>query len=141
MTINKVSTAAIEAVGGDPTEPEWEWLVLKGPHGDAFTWGQTKSEPAGYVGVEHLERIVAETHEADSSFLTKAVGVVRRALRSNDVGLLRRAIQVGAVVGADEELHLIQTLRDHENAKVANDAKAAAFYLNRRLKRVTHDDA
>jgi hypothetical protein len=141
MSINKLTSAAIHAVGGDPTEPEWEWLALKGPHGDAFTWRQTKNEPAGYVGVEHLEQIVAERHESDPSFLTKARGVVSKALGSNDVGLLRRAIQVGAVVGADEELRLIQILRDHENARVVGDAKAAAFYLKRRLKRVAHDDA
>lgn len=141
MSINRLATAAIEAVGGDPTEPEWEWLVLKGPHGDTFTWGQTKNEPAGYVGVEHLEKIVTERQEADPGFLKKALDVVRKALRSNDVGLLRRAIQVGAVVGADDELRLIQTLRDYENARVASDAKAAAFYLSRRLKRMAQDDA
>ena|SRR5688572_27640774 len=141
MSINRLATAAIQAVGGDPTEPEWEWLVRRGPHGDTFTWGQTKNEPAGYVGVEHLEKIVAERHEADPDFLEKALDVVRKALRSSDVGLLRRAIQVGAVVGADDELRLIQTLRDHENGRVAGDAKAAVFYLSRQLKRVAQDDA
>jgi formylglycine-generating enzyme required for sulfatase activity len=133
MSMNRVATAAIQAVGGDPTQPEWEWLALKGPQGDAFTWGQTKTEPAGYVGVEHLEQIVADRKEADPDFLRKALVVVRKALRSNDVSLLRRAVQVSAVVGTDEELRVIQTLRGHQDEKVANDAKAAAFHLSRRL--------
>ena len=142
MSVSKAIGTAIRAVGGDPTEPEWEWLALKGPHGDTFTWGQMKSEPPEYVGVEHLERIVLEKHGADSDFPTKARKLVNKALSATDVSLLRRAIQVGAVVGADDELRRIQSLTEHEDPAVVADAKAGAFYLKRRLKRAErHDDA
>jgi len=134
MSISKAVATAIRAVGGDPTEPGWEWLALKGPHGASFTWAQTKSEPPGYVGVEHLERVVAEKYEADPDFRAKVSNLVSKALASTDIGLLRRAIQVAAVVGTHEELRRIQSLTEHENAAVVADAKAGAFYLKRRLK-------
>jgi hypothetical protein len=46
MTVNKTTAAAIAAVGGEPIDPLWEWLALYGPHGDRFTWSQTRREPA-----------------------------------------------------------------------------------------------
>jgi hypothetical protein len=134
MSVNRAVASAIRAVGGDPTEPGWEWLALKGPHGDGFTWAQTKSEPPGYVGVEHLERIVAERHAADPNFRTRVRDLVKMAPVSTEVGLLRRAIQVAAVIGAEAELHRIQALTEHEDEAVAADAKASAFYFKRRLK-------
>jgi hypothetical protein len=135
MSVSKAVASAIRAVGGDPSEPGWDWLALNGPHGDGFTWAQTKNQPPGYVGVEHLERIVAQRHDADPSFRTRARDLVRMALVSTDVGLLRRAVQVAAVIGAETELHCIQALTEHEDEAVAADAKASAFYLKRRLKR------
>lgn len=51
---------AILQIGGDPADELWIWLVKRGPHGTSFTWGQTRSEPAGYVGICHLEEIAAE---------------------------------------------------------------------------------
>jgi hypothetical protein len=139
MSISKALADAIRAAGGDPTEPAWEWLVLRGPHGDAFTWAQTKNQPAGYVGVEHLERIVAERQDSDPTFRSRARDVVKMALSSTDIGLLRRGIQVAAVVGTEEELHRIVSLTNHESATVVGDAKAGAFYLKRRLKRGEHN--
>jgi hypothetical protein len=50
----------IAELGGDITVQEWQWLINNGPHGNSFTWSQTKGEPPGYVGVEHLERIISE---------------------------------------------------------------------------------
>lgn len=135
MSVAKGLAAAIGSVGGDPTDPRWEWLALRGPHGAGFTWAQTKNEPPGYVGVEHLERIVAEKQEADPTFVPMARAVVEKALKSTDSGLLRRAIQVGAVLGAEDELRRIQGLTDHEDPEVAADARAGAFYLERRLER------
>jgi len=134
MSISKAIGSAILAVGGDPTELTWEWFVLNGPHGADFTWRQTKTEPAGYVGVEHLEQIVAERQSADPSFRARAKNVVRLALGSSDVGLLRRAVQVAAVVGGEEELDRIKSLAAHQDAAVAAHAKASGFYLRRRLR-------
>ena len=135
MSMSKALADAIRAAGGDPTESAWEWLALRGPHGDDFTWAQTKNQPPGYVGVEHLERIVAERQDGEASFRPRARDLVRMALSSTDIGLLRRAIQVAAVVGTEEELLRIVSLTSHENAAVVADAKAGAFYLKRRLKR------
>lgn len=139
MSISKALADAIRAAGGHPTEPAWEWLALRGPHGDAFTWAQTKNQPPGYVGVEHLEQIVAERQSADPTFRSRARSVVKMALSSTDIDLLRRSIQVAAVLGTEEELHRIVSLTNHENAAVGGDAKAGAFYLKRRLKREKHE--
>jgi hypothetical protein len=141
MSLSRAVAAAIRAVGGDPTQRGWEWLVLNGPHGDGFTWTQTKNQPPRYVGVEHLEQIVAERHDADPTFRTRAREIVRMALTSTDMDLLRRAIQVAAVIGSEEELHRIQGLAAHENQAVAADARASGFYLKRRLKMAKQHDA
>lgn len=135
MTISKVLADAIRAAGGDPTEPAWDWFALRGPHGDGFTWAQTRKQPAGYVGVEHLEQIVAERQEADPTFHSRIRDVAKMALTSTDVELVRRGIQVAAVVGTEDDLQRIVNLTDHESAAVVADAKAGAFYLKKRLKR------
>jgi|SRR5687768_1062869 hypothetical protein len=135
MSISRALADVIRATGGDPTEPAWEWLVLRGPHGEAFTWAQTKNQAPGYVGVEHLEQIVTERQDADPTFRSRARDVAKMALSSTDIGLLRRGIQVAAVVGAEAELRRVVSLANHENVAVVGDAKAGAFYLKRRLKR------
>jgi hypothetical protein len=50
------------------------------------------------------------------------------ALKSSDAGLLRRGVQVAAVVGGEEELAVIQSLSAHEDPAVAQHARASAFY-------------
>ena len=139
MSLTKATSSAILEVGGDPTDLIWEWLAVKGPHGAGFTWGQTKAEPAGYVGVEHLEQIVIEQESADPGFRARARNVVKLALKSSDVSLLRRGVQVAAVVGGEEELDRIQSLTTHQDSAVAAHARASAFYLKRRLRKVGHD--
>jgi hypothetical protein len=137
--VSKAIYSAILAVGGNPTDPVWEWLAVRGPHGPSFTWGQTKTEPAGYVGVEHLERIVKEQQSINSGFRAQAQRVVQLALKSSDIGLLLRGVQVAAVVGGEEELDVIQGLSTHQDPAVAANARASAFYLKRRLKSVRRD--
>ena len=139
MSLGKAIRNAIGAVGGEPTDPVWEWLAVRGPHGPGFTWSQTKSEPPGYVGVEHLEQIVAEQQSVEPTFRARARKVVQLALKSSDVALLCRGVQVAAVVGGKEELHVIQSLSAHHDPAVAAHARASAFYLKRRLKSVHHD--
>jgi len=125
--------AEISRLGGDFSDPVWQWLVLNGPHGSTFTWSQTSKEPPRYVGIEHLQRIVVERAETDSSFSERVKIATRKALLSNDVNLLRRAIQVAAVVGDEAELQQISALISHETEEVAADARASAFYLQNRL--------
>jgi len=126
--------AEVERLGGNVADDVWRWLLRNGPHGSDFTWSQTRGNPPGYVGVEHLQRIVAEKAEIDASFPVRASAVVRRALSSTDVNVLRRAIQVAAVIGAERELVQVTALVTHENDLVAMDARSSAFYLRKRLR-------
>ncbi len=129
---NKLATE-IHRLGGDVGDLVWQWFVRNGPHGPSFTWRQTRKEPPGYVGVEHLESIIADHEEHDPGFRDRVKSVVQKALSSYDMNLLRRAIQVAAVVGDQTELQRLSELTRHESEKVAADARASAFYLRRRL--------
>jgi hypothetical protein len=100
----------ITAVGGDPRDERWNWFATRGPHGSSFTWSASRSNPRGYVGLEHLEGVIAELMRADAAFL----GWLRRAARAvlgtcaaNDE-FLRRAIQILAVVGEPGDISLIR---------------------------------
>jgi len=131
--VKRELAAEIHRLGGDVGDPVWLWLVRNGPHGPSFTWNQTRKEPPGYVGIEHLRCIVAEKEEIDRSFRVRAKAVIQKALLSDDVNLLRRAIQVAAIVGGQAELRHISTLTKHESEQVAADARASEFYLRKRL--------
>jgi hypothetical protein len=132
--LNSALAAEIQRLGGDAGDEVWRWFVLNGPHGSHFTWGQTRDEPPGYVGVDHLQLIVAEKAESDSTFLVRARAVVLKGLSSMDLNVLRRAIQVAAVVGGDAELERVTALTTHGNEVVAADARASAFYLRKQLR-------
>ena len=106
--MNQALANEITRLGGDPTDEVWLWLVTRGPHGPTFTWGQTRSEPAGYVGVTHLQKIVGELALSVPSFQERAVRVVNLAFGSEQSELTRRAIQVAAVVGGSGELRQVQ---------------------------------
>ena len=123
-------------VGGDPNSTIWQWLVLRGPHGPDFTWSQTKREPPGYVGVEHLENIIAAQTEGDPLRPSAVRCVARMALRSNSSNILRRGIQVLAIVGDASDKQDIAQYVSHSDAAVAADARAANFYLRAKLKGV-----
>jgi len=125
----------IHNLGGDATEPEWEWLLKRGPHGNDFSWGQTKNEPPGYVGVEHLRSIVESKIEDEPEFLEKIKIVVGKALQSTNANILRRGIQVASLVGGKQELEKINTLTSSEQQAVANDARASVFLLKTKIKR------
>lgn len=136
MSISASTTSEIERLGGSQTDDIWRWLTQNGPHGPNFTWGQTRENPPGYVGVVHLAEIVSEKADADPTFRERAESVVRAALLSTDEQLLRRVIQVAALVGSDDILSKISALTAHENPLVAADARASRFYLRERLKAV-----
>jgi len=130
MSISKEAYEAIRAAGGDPTDRVWDWLMNRGPHGMGFTWSQTKRQPSGYVGIEHLQKIVEELEPAFRDRLRRSLAV---ALRTTASELLRRAVQVGATIGREADLLRIVELTDCNNPAVAADARASAFYLRRRL--------
>jgi hypothetical protein len=127
--------AEIRRLGGDPTDEAWRWFLHNGPHGNSFTWSQTRSEPPGYVGVEHLEKVVADRMRADPSFLARAKHVAESALSSTDQRFLHRAIQVLAVLGSETEVKRLAPFTSHENPEVAADARAAIFYLKKRFRK------
>lgn len=135
MSMPRTLANAIHLVGGDPTEHLWEWIAVYGPHGSAFTWSQSRNEPSGYVGVEHLERIVADREQAEPGLRRRLLSRIVVALSSSEPSLLRRSIQLAAVVGTESEVPCLQTLRSHPDEEVAADAKAATFYLRQRLRR------
>lgn len=136
--MNNILADEVRSLGGEPTDEVWLWLLERGPHGENFSWSQRKNTPPGYIGVEHLQRIVHERSENDSSFLERAREAVTLALRSDNLVILRRGIQVAAVVGGESELIAVAGLAQSEIQKVAADAKASVFYLKRRLKAETH---
>jgi dienelactone hydrolase len=119
-------------VGGDPADEIWRWLCTRGPHGDSFSWGQTRDNPAGYVGIVHLEDIVNERSAIDPDFRACAREAARRALASDMPDLVRRGIQVLAVVAGRQEQSLIESFVSSSEAEVAADARACIFYLKRR---------
>ncbi len=135
--MNKALTQEIENLGGDITAPVWQWLLKGGPHGTSFTWSQTRQEPPGYVGVEHLERIVDEQASLDHSFTERTKSAVALALTSTNTEILRRAIQVAAVLGGEAELRAVNALKKIDNESVAADARASVFHLKKRLKAVS----
>jgi len=119
-------------LGGDPTDEVWLWLVTRGPHGPSFTWGQTRNEPPGYAGVNHLQEIVGELGVSVPSFQERSLQAINTAMDSALPELARRAIQVAAVVGGASELQRVKQLASSPDQAVASDAKACAFYLKGR---------
>ena len=130
--MNQALANEIIRLGGDPTDEIWLWLVTRGPHGPSFTWGQTRRDPAGYVGVAHLQDIVRELASSIPSFQERAVLAVNAAMQSELPELARRAIQVAAVIGGSRELQLVKDLASSQDSAVASDARACAFYFKGR---------
>jgi hypothetical protein len=121
--------AKVIQLGGDPNDPVWEWFLLRGPHGATFSWSQTRAAPPGYVGIEHLRRIVAEIASDDPSFPARARQVAQTALASDDPIFVRRGLQVLAVVGGPDDRTRIQSLVEHRVEAIAKDARACLFEL------------
>ena len=130
--MNHALSNEIARLGGDPTDEIWIWLVSRGPHGPTFTWGQTRSEPPGYVGVSHLQEIICELSLSIPSFQERALRIVNLAMESELPELARRAVQVAAVIGSNTELQRIKQLASSQDATIASDARASAFYLKGR---------
>jgi hypothetical protein len=126
----------IYRLGGDPSDEVWSWLYThtRGPHGAAFTWGQTRDQPAGFVDLELLTKFAAEMEALIPNFRCRAQEVVRIGMRSTVPLLVRKSIQVAAVVGGEEELRLVKQFVQSDEADVASDARACAFYLKRVLR-------
>lgn len=123
-------------LGWDPTDQTWHWLLLRGPHGSSFTWAQSRTEPASYVGLEHLRKIIQEYEAVDENFPRNALAVAHRALASTDQVIVRRGIQVIGAIGGKDELDAISLLLEYTDDAVIADAKACMFELKQQARRV-----
>lgn len=121
----------VTEVGGDPADPMWHWLLDRGPHGPSFTWATSRHEPPGVVGIELLRKLIRQFSDEDAEFTTRSREIARCALASSHSELVRRGLQVLAVVGTEEDRESIRRLREHRIEGVARDAKAALFELER----------
>jgi hypothetical protein len=133
--MNQELVREVERLGGDPANPTWQWFLMMGPQGSDFTWGQGRREPAGYVGLELLRRVISELEAANPRFSTEARSVARCAIHSAVPLFVRRGLQVLGVVGIEADLLEIESLRGHADAAVASDARACAFELQRSVRR------
>jgi hypothetical protein len=132
--LNSALVLEVQRLGGDPTDMVWRWFLLNGPHGPSFTWGQTRKEPPGYVGIDHLRKSVAELEAQDPLFVSRAKEVALVALQSHSTNFVRRAIQVLAAVGSDSDLGTVLALTAHGDNAVVGDARACAFELERQVR-------
>lgn len=130
--MNSELKSKIVEIGGDPTKPEWVWLVSRGPHGDSFTWGPSRNGPPGYIGYEHLCEILDQYRHDDPDFIEKLSKAVRMGLTSDLISLVRRSIQVISILGSADDIKVIQRFVNHPVADVSSDAKACVFQLKRR---------
>ena len=105
-------------------DPEWIWFLRNGPHGSSFNWGQ---DLPGYNALKHLREIVSERNTVDPQFSIKARKIALEALQSEDINLVRRAIQVLCVVGSDDEVRLLHSFTSHADQAVAKDAKSCLY--------------
>jgi len=127
--VHQAVVKEITRLGGNPSDEVWQWLTMRGPHGSAFTWAQTRSSPPGYVGIEHLQRIVGELASSIPSFQERALLVAQAAMASQFPDLLIRGIQVVALLGGEPELSRVKELTTSQDQLVASNAKACVFYL------------
>jgi hypothetical protein len=127
--MNKTLLSEVHRLGGDPADEVWRWLLTTGPHGPSFTWSQAKSEPPGYVGLEHLREIIAERADQDSEFRTRASTIAQQALTSDRPVVVRRALQVAGALALLNAIPKVEELMGHPNLNVAADARACLFVL------------
>jgi hypothetical protein len=137
MSVPKALRSEVERLGGDPSDLVWDWFLFRGPHGQSFSWGRTRKHPPGYIGLEHLKSIIAEYASTDAAFPAAAHAVAKIALLSDYPGIVRRAIQVIAVVGDESDVDKIESLTNSDNVLIKTDAKACIFELKQMIKRMT----
>jgi hypothetical protein len=131
--MNSYISCEIDRLGGDVADDIWRWFVLNGPHGQEFTWSQTRQQPPGYVGIEHLHRIIEEKSNAVANFTDRSKSIIALALTSIEPEFLVRAVQIAAVIGGESELKKVYELKNHNNELVASHARASLFYMKKRL--------
>jgi hypothetical protein len=136
--MNPALRSEVTRLGGDPTDQIWGWFLRRGPHGNRFSWSITNSDKSpGYVGLEHLKKVVAELADGDSEFNNNALSIARLALQSIYPDIIRRGIQIVAVLGNKSDLENIEALIKQENELIKEDAKACSFELKQKIRHKT----
>jgi hypothetical protein len=129
--MNAVLSSEVRRLGGDPADDVWRWFLLRGPHGESFTWSPAKSKPPGYVSFDHLRDIIAERASQDANFVSSVSAVTRVALTSNHVEMVRRGLQVAGAAALLEFVPRVKELTTDADPSVASDARACLFVLHR----------
>jgi hypothetical protein len=129
--LNPSIIETVEQIGGNLSDPIWQWFLRNGPHGSSFCWSPTKQGAPGYSGLEHLRRIVSEKAAIEPRFPVKAREVAIAAIGTEYADLIRRGIQVLAAVGLRSDVEKIKPLTEHSVDAVAKDARACLFELKR----------
>jgi len=114
---------------GDRSDPAWEWFASRGPHGAQFTWSASRTGPPGFVGLELLRQVIEERTAAEPDFPQRVRDIALDSLGSSDSALIRRALQVLAVVGQEPDLRAIHAFTSDTDELVSGDAKASHFEL------------
>lgn len=117
----------------DPSDPVWHWLLRNGPHGAEFRW------EGG--GLRRLRRFIEDLTDGDPDFPAKARAVALAALSHENPAIVRRAIQVLAVVGSDEDMTGVMTLLDDPDEDVVKDARCCLFERGFKGRRVANPSA
>jgi hypothetical protein len=107
------------------TNPEWQWLLRRGPHGATFTWHI--GDAPGYNALNHLREIVSEYDSESPGWSDRVRLLALEALDFEEDEIVRRAIQVLCVVGKDEDIERLKGFVKHPSPDVVKDAKACLF--------------
>jgi len=134
MSIPSSLRSEVLRLGGDPTDLVWDWFLFRGPHGNSFTWSRTRKKPPGYIGLKHLKEIVAEFANNEPEFIRRAHAIAKAALLSVYPEIVRRGIQVIAVIGDISDFDKIEALTAHQDDSIQADAKACIFELKKLIK-------
>ena len=100
----------------------WHWLLRLGPHGSSFNWCTSR-----FGDLRLLQEFIAEYTETDPDFAAKARHTALEALVSDCPNVIRRGLQILAVVGRDEDNASVEGLLDHLDEGVGTDARCCLF--------------
>ena len=109
----------------DPGDPVWHWFIFNGPHGSQFKWHS--EVPAVPRDIELLNEFIARNTESNAAFADSARAIALRALQSENTTLVRKGIQVLAVLGTETDLELVVPFTKHPQPTVAVDARCCLF--------------
>jgi hypothetical protein len=117
------------AMDKSATDTVWYWFLRRGPHGSSrFRW----TRGGIHSDIDLLHRVIREWSETDSAFPEKARGIALEAIESGSPEMIRRAIQVLAVVGESADFPVVKRFLQHADERIAADARC--FFFERGIK-------